>query len=67
MALMSGGTAEQGYRNLLQGDFGESWLEVVASAAGLLHGRPVGDGCATKASPSLIDWGSSDDPRGLGG
>ena len=40
MAVMSGGTADQGHTNLLQGDFGESWLEVVASAAGLLHGRP---------------------------
>jgi hypothetical protein len=37
---MTQGNAEQGRQNLLQGDFGESWLEVVASAAGLLHGRP---------------------------
>ena len=25
----------------LQGDFGETWLEVVAAGAGLLHGRPA--------------------------
>jgi len=26
--------------NALQGDFGESWLEVVAAGCGLIHGRP---------------------------
>jgi hypothetical protein len=27
--------------NAIQGDFGETWLEVVASGCGLLHGRPT--------------------------
>lgn len=26
--------------NLLQGDFGEAWIEAVAAGSGLLHGRP---------------------------
>jgi len=28
-------------RNLLQGDFGEAWLEAVAAACEILHGRPT--------------------------
>lgn len=31
-------SAEQ---NVLQGDFGEAWLEAVAAGCGLLHGRPA--------------------------
>jgi hypothetical protein len=27
--------------NSLQGDFGESWLEVIAAGSGILHGRPT--------------------------
>jgi Domain of unknown function (DUF4365) len=27
--------------NILQGDFGEAWLEAVAAGCGLLHGRPT--------------------------
>lgn len=27
--------------NILAGDFGEAWLEVVAAACGILHGRPT--------------------------
>lgn len=27
--------------NSLQGDFGETWLEVVAAGSGILHGRPT--------------------------
>ncbi|WP_246053026.1 DUF4365 domain-containing protein [Actinocorallia herbida] len=28
-------------KNLLQGDFGEAWLEAVAAGCGILHGRPT--------------------------
>jgi hypothetical protein len=31
----------QGLQNPLQGDFGEAWVEVIAAACGLLHGRPT--------------------------
>jgi hypothetical protein len=27
--------------NVLQGDFGEAWLEAVAAGCGILHGRPA--------------------------
>ncbi len=30
-----------GMDNVLQGDFGEAWLEAVAAGCGLLHGRPT--------------------------
>lgn len=32
---------DQGEANVLQGDFGEAWLEVLAAANGILHGRPT--------------------------
>ncbi|GAA3243044.1 DUF4365 domain-containing protein [Actinocorallia longicatena] len=28
-------------QNLLQGDFGEAWVEAVAAGCGILHGRPT--------------------------
>jgi hypothetical protein len=30
-----------GEDNLLRGDYGETWLRVVAAGSGLLHGRPT--------------------------
>jgi hypothetical protein len=30
-----------GAENILQGDYGETWLRAVAAASGLLHGRPT--------------------------
>jgi hypothetical protein len=35
--LLMGRTAE----NVIQGDYGETWLRVVAAGCGLLHGRPT--------------------------
>jgi hypothetical protein len=31
---------QRGEENLIQGDFGEAWLEVLAAGSGVLHGRP---------------------------
>lgn len=34
-------SAREYEQNALQGDFGEAWLEAVASGCGILHGRPA--------------------------
>ena len=38
--MMAEDARERGLANVLQGDFGEAWLEAIASGSGLLHGTP---------------------------
>jgi hypothetical protein len=41
MPGVTGDVRDRAIENILQGDFGEMWLEAVAAGCGLLHGRPT--------------------------